>query len=385
MNKFFFYLIFLISLYPFVFNVSGETITSNYFFLILIFFKLFHSKKVIINNYFIPIFLFYLSLIFILSTSYQIEFLSFFPRRVSSFLVFLFFFIFSFVRVEEKDFLYFKNSLVIISLFYSFKSAFLYVLNPDLGYALKSLVGSQRFGFILVFSFFILLFSDTYFKKFKVLLLFSSFVLLLGIFLTFSRSSIVSLFFGFSFIFLEKFTFNFKNILYIFSFCIICFLFILFYQDFLVVSFYAERLFGINGSNDYTPYNLTDSNSSEGYRINLFKKILFYCLNNPFTGSGFLGTWILSNDLSGSAHSQHFDILFRIGFIGFFIFYFYQFKMVLFYRKYDKGIFYGLTAVFVYGFFHETFKMSYGTFLFSFLFSIFINRPKWILNYKKPL
>ena len=58
-------------------------------------------------------------------------------------------------------------------------------------------------------------------------------------------------------------------------------------------------------------YDIANPASSEGIRFYLAKEIGKFVLFNPFTGSGFLGSWILFNDLAGSAHNQYLDVLLR--------------------------------------------------------------------------
>ncbi len=58
-------------------------------------------------------------------------------------------------------------------------------------------------------------------------------------------------------------------------------------------------------------------------------------------------------------HSQYFDVLFRVGIIGFIIYFITIYRIIKFYKKNDLSIFIGLLSFLIIGIFHETFKLSY--------------------------
>ena len=99
-------------------------------------------------------------------------------------------------------------------------------------------------------------------------------------------------------------------------------------------------------------------------------------------GSGFLGSWILTTVPENSAHSQYFDIFFRTGFLGFILWFLLTLKIIIRLYKIDKALFYGFLSIIIFGFFNETFKLSYGAFIYSFCLAYtfqYTNRNK--LNY----
>ena len=102
----------------------------------------------------------------------------------------------------------------------------------------------------------------------------------------------------------------------------------------------------------------------------MFEKILDFIAIHPLTGSGYLGVWTLFDELSGSAHSQYFDVLFRVGIFGFIVYIVLIKRVVSYLLKCDKSLFYGFVGVLFYGFFHETFKLSHGGFLLAFLLAL---------------
>jgi len=108
----------------------------------------------------------------------------------------------------------------------------------------------------------------------------------------------------------------------------------------------------------------------------LLSKILNYVFSHPFTGSGFLGCWIMFENLQCSAHNQYADVLFRVGFIGFLIYIYILFKILKFLKIYHKDLFFGLTGVIIYGFFHETFKLSQGAFILTFLIGMMMTAQR---------
>jgi hypothetical protein len=119
-----------------------------------------------------------------------------------------------------------------------------------------------------------------------------------------------------------------------------------------------------------TTFSSTDVNSSLGYRVILWSDVLDFMFSdfNILTGSGFLGVWSMDSKY-GSAHSQYIDVFYRVGII-FFIWYLIITLRIFFYLfKTDKALFAGVLAVAFYGIFHETYKLSHGAFIFSFLYA----------------
>jgi len=118
---------------------------------------------------------------------------------------------------------------------------------------------------------------------------------------------------------------------------------------------------------------MKDKGTSVGYRVFMHKKVLEYVMKHPFLGSSFLGVWVLSEDKVGSAHSQYLDVLFRIGLIAFLVYIFFIIKVAFFLFKTDLGLFFGFMGFLFFGLFHETIKLSQGSFVFAFLFSMWAN------------
>jgi O-antigen ligase len=104
----------------------------------------------------------------------------------------------------------------------------------------------------------------------------------------------------------------------------------------------------------------SDPRDSIGYRIIIFKEIANFVAHNSFTGSGFLGCWVMFDNLSCSTHNQYSDVLFREGLVSFFIYIYLLFRILKYLRTTNRDLFFGLVGILIYGVVHETFKLSHG-------------------------
>jgi O-antigen ligase len=135
-----------------------------------------------------------------------------------------------------------------------------------------------------------------------------------------------------------------------------------------VFEFYFQNLFSLTQPTGLPTFVLASNPAtSEGFRISMFLLIMEFISNNPFTGTGYLGVWILSESHSGSAHVQMLDVLLRTGILGFIAYVFLIYKLLRFLYERESGLFWGLIGILVYGVFHETFKDSQGGFILAFL------------------
>jgi hypothetical protein len=136
---------------------------------------------------------------------------------------------------------------------------------------------------------------------------------------------------------------------------------------------------------EITPFQkrLSNKGTSIGYRAFMHKKVYEEILKKPLTGSAFLGVWSMFESKKGSAHSQYLDVLFRVGILGFIIYMIFLFKVTLALLKIDIGLFLGLIAIIFVGLVHETFKLSQGGFMYSFLFGIWAQRAILSKNDRK--
>ena len=368
----FYTLLFVIFLYPFSITLSNEDgASANYLFILFPLLLGLHDKKFVKpKSFWLLSFVIFL-LIFFLSIFYQYNLISFITRRVISFFLFMSIFTYMFIKIDKNMVTAFKYSLIVISFFFSIFTLYKFILlgASDLGFGAKGEVGSQRYGFVYVLALCILFFENKIFKPIKYFIII---IIGIGLLLTFSRSGLLA-------IMLTIFAITFSSIIKWFKIpstkgLLIGLLLISFFILFLVLinkkypiifDFFYQRLFSYFDNNSSSQIDL-DQDSSEGYRVYMLKKVINFTLFNPLTGSGYLGVWILFEDQSGSAHGQLVDVLFRTGFLGFIFYLIILYKLLFFYYKTYSGFFWGIFGVIIYGFFHETFKMTQVAFILAF-------------------
>jgi O-antigen ligase len=387
------YLIFLFTaaLYPFSINIKGDGVSANYIYILfpLLFLMRNRGKIYLPNNIFAGYILIF-SAIFFIALIYQLSYIQYLERRIISFLIFMSIFSLIFIKIDDRMIASFKVSLILISLILSFKSIFLYFSlgGYELGFAAKDLVGSQRIGFIYIVAVWLLFFYKSLGWKSNSIKYFFLVILIMGILLTFSRSSIIALIGSFSLYLIYKLKNRTKQSYKLRIRILINMFFILFITlgvglfliDHIaeIINFYVSRLFVLKAPDGENFWQLGDPESSEGYRVFMLGKILEFVANNPFTGSGFLGVWIMFDDGSGSSHNQFTDVLFRTGIFGFIAYCALLYQLLAFLMRKAPEFFWGMLGVVIYGFMHETFKESQGGFLLAFLIGMF---SSWIRDH----
>ena len=319
---------FCICLFPFSITLLGSGASASYFFLFIPFFLLIKFGKIKNPGSDINLIIFIFTIFFFLNAFLQIDYWELTIRKIISFLLFFSVFCLVFFDISKNMERSFLIAIVLVSLFFSLRSIY-YLVQLDLnavGFAAKGEVGSQRFGFIYLMAFWIVFFYKPIKMYHAWLKVASMSILLLGIFLTFSRSSIIGLIFS---VFIYMFFFmKLSNVLKIKNFLwlilllpIVIYLIYRFNIDLILIlifDFFWERMFSLltfSEAKSVELLNFSNPESSEGYRLFLIQKIINYSSSN-FLGSGFLGIWIILDDFIGSAHGQYNDILFRTGFFG---------------------------------------------------------------------
>jgi O-antigen ligase len=375
-------LIFVIFLLPLKY-ISG--ISSNYLFilypLILVLFK----NKIVIPHKYVLIAITFYFILFLIGILTQSDLSQFFIRRILSFLIFMSIFSFLFISIDQDKISAFKISIVLYSLYFIIPSIGVYFFAGASGIEdnIKEQFGSQRYGFIYLMAFWIV-YLDTpkempwsSILKYIVLTL-----LLIGILMTFSRSSVASLLMSLIIYVLYGIYNNKKSFsetikrLFVFVFSCICLFFVVYLLSPRFIEFFNATFFSILLDKGIEGFDVLNNNSSIGYRLYMFDKIMNFISENLLTGSGYLGVWVLFDNLSGSAHNQYTDVLFRVGIFGFIIYILFIKRMTYYLFKYDKSLFFGFTGVLFYGLFHETFKLSHGGFLFAFLLALAFQKNK---------
>lgn len=359
-------LVAIASLVPFTFETEQAGFFINYFYIALLFLPFMRYRYTETGTILILIYTF----IFIAGIFKMLNNDLYYALRVTmSYVVFIFPFLLVFARIEDSYFQKFKDAVIFVSLLYALMMLYTLISIGYSGdfYATKDQMGSNRFGFVLIFAFFILLYEEKYRLLVKIIFLT---ILVVGLVLTFSRSSIVAFVVALGVMAFMNFRrINFKYIFGAGVFAII--LAIVFRETIIgqIVDFFSKYLLS------YKDYNLVSSKTSEGYRVYVLKQILTYVLNHPIFGSNYAGLYLLYDEYSvsgASSHNQYTDVLLRTGVVGLFFFMYALLKMTIFYFKNQSGIFYGLVGILVYGFFHETFKLAHGSFIFGMLFSYYL-------------
>jgi O-antigen ligase len=366
---------FVLSLMPIVVgDESGVGVSVNYVFMLYpLGVALFAGQLRRPPKIYLFVMTFY-ALVFTVGAIYQLDALSDFLRRLSSFALFIGIFSFMFIRIEPWMVNAFKAAIVIAGGYFALSSVIVFFISggSNLGFDAKNVVGNQRYGFVYLAAFWIAYLWRPSASLQKILKLGLTFIALAGLALTFSRASIVALLGSFA-IFtiwsLRGITLGklFKGALLTVAGGALAFFLTVTYFP-VVLDFFDERLFLFLSNSNAVSDHLTTASTSEGQRLRVWAAILDYVSQNPLTGAGFLGVWIIQDEAGlASAHNQYFDVLFRTGVIGFLIYLGLLFQAARFLHSREPDLFWGLVGTFVYGFFHETFKESQGAFLLTFV------------------
>tara|TARA_B100000795_G_C22798649_1_gene440664 strand:+ start:1842 stop:3176 length:1335 start_codon:yes stop_codon:yes gene_type:complete len=408
--------LFFLCLLQFSLKIDGTGVSANYLYMFFPFIFMIPSlERRLIFRREVALIISVLTIIYLLRIPFEIfESDPKILRRFGSFLVFIFPLTLAFIEFKKRDLYLFKMAVLLVCIFYGFHKMILF-FTLILGYEsyflleislrrdgignfwgdtldgirtinLKGIVGSQRFGFMYIFGLFIALFEPRLF--FKRALIYQRIFLFLIIFfsciLTFSRATIVALFLAAIYLIWRKFfsrnnytaNLNFKKSLKIKVFVIVLsILFVVFiswlfyfYGDVGILSYYKTRFIQpfLIGTDSF----MTNPNSSEGYRVVLISYVIDYVTLHPLTGSAYQGLSLLFDEFNGvgSVHNQYFDVFLRVGAIGFGLWAFLLFRIFKF-CKTDNALLFGFVGILFYGLVHETFKLSYGSFIFGVLLS----------------
>jgi hypothetical protein len=397
-------LLFTFFLMPISFSIGYDKVSGNYSFILFPLIALIIKKDIQIPSKNILSIIFIYIFIFITCLAYQFEFYKFWDRRFISFILFMSMFTFFFIKIDENMCKAFKYAVILISVLYSLNSILYYFIYTFEGLGhdkIRYHVESQRYGFILLLGFWLIIFEKSETRFWFAIKILSIFIVFNGLGLTFSRSSIVGLLVSSGslfMIYLLKFNFNdlkelpYKNIINILFYLLIGTVIIA--LSYVLIPDYYYYFFAKILRISITPlhppiffpyasypfyetvfYHFYDT--SGGYRIFMIIEIFKFLSNYPLFGSGFLGVWIMFENLSAASHNQLLDVLFRTGIIGFSAFLYLLYRIIK-YNFCNKNLatFIALMGILAIGMFHETFKLSQGAFLFSFLAAQAFNHSK---------
>lgn len=385
--------LFLVSLYKFSLLIEGQGVTANYLyvFIPIAFWVMGINRRFVVRDEVVFILSFYVIIYLIGLPEDIININSDIAdpvRRLASFIVFMAPFSLAFIKFRPVDIYLFKVSIILAGMIYSLSTILEYVsLAPHYQglYSLKGEIGSQRYGFVLSFAFFIALLNDRLILRKWILVqrvLICS-ILFIGLVFTFSRSSLLALGGGFVFLVfvVAKGLFHRKNenrakhnlIPLILVLVLVASFYIVFqhYYTTNFLDFYRVRL--VDGVLNGSILKETESNpvSSGGFRYHLLTHIYEYLSAHPFFGSKYQGLYLLYDEYKGgmSSHNQYADVFLRTGFLGGALWLYLLYRVFRFFRH-DNALRIGLFSVLVFGLFQETFKLSHGSFIFGVLLSL---------------
>jgi hypothetical protein len=265
------------------------------------------------------------------------------------------------------------------------------------GFVAKDILGSSRVGFALIFCLYLNLYllsrQHSVFTSldFGALNRLVPILIIVGIFLTYSRSSIVALgctgvflfFVHLNFIFhIFKIKFRLGSLFLSLLNIVIVFVCLALLLSSSVDFFYDQiflRLFVDNTyENIVSGSNSLNGATSESERFRWWLEILRS--NAVWYGSGFNGIWKFEGFETGSTHSQYFDVLFRSGVFGLLIFL--SINTGVFLRLFwiSKLLSAGFVGFLVYGVFHETAREPIG--LLVFWICVFLSQHKCVFSPK---
>jgi O-antigen ligase len=374
-------LLFCIFLIP----ISIQGISFNYIFIAFPLWLIFKNRFIIKTPFLIQISILYYIAIFIIALIIEIfnGDTDSIIRRFASFLVFIAIFSFAFVRITDKTINSFMRAVVFSSIIGSGISIIIFFLNDGnlLGWEQKNIVGSQRYAFVYLMAFYLLYIGNVKFKS-SILHISAMCLIMMGIFLSFSRASIISLLICSVYYEFKKKNYPIKNTLSIKKRHIIFILFMALIQLMMPVTFeyYYERIINyliLGESNNYLQFN-----TSEGVRLGIWERVFTFIINNPL-GNGFLGIWSVEEvsghglERAASAHNQYIDVFFRTGFIGIVLYGAILCELFKTLRGKYIGLQVAFFSVLIYGIFHETFKESQGAFILSILIGIYSNHKSY--------
>ena len=384
MNKIFLIGLLTLFLYP----LSADGVSVNYSFVVLPLFFLLTGRPLRKPPLLFLILIGWYAIVFVIAALYQYDLHVEGFRRIASFMVFMSMFSYAIIRLDSDLVEAFKGAVILISIIMSVASVFLFLSlgGSALGFQAKDVVGTQRFGFIYILALWILYFfapSGGYGTLFR----YGSIVLILvGLLLTFSRTSVVALggtiglfALGRSVQWLRAPTLKrtTTGVAAVVGAAVLAVIILTAFP--LTYDFFESRIVEFAMDPGAVSEDLEEEGSA-GTRLAILRRVIDYVASNPVTGSGYLGVWTLFQGFAGSAHNQYADVLFRTGVVGFTAYCFLLFLIGLYLRRRDRGLFWGFLGIVFYGVFHETFKESQGAFVLTFLLGMTAQAPRAVVR-----
>jgi len=214
-------LLFYIFITPFSLNINTQGVSANYLFIFFPILVFFIKKEIAWPPKSVLIFAVFLSLIFLYGIVFEVENHHLFLRRSASFLIFMSVFALMLVKLDSDMVQSFKLALILWSLTESYNVIyeFISIDANSLGFYAKGILGSQRIGFIYLMGFWALATLKVQNNLVKIVKFVSLYIILVGLFMTYSRSSMAGLaisigvYYLYLLIYLFKSTLSFKQAL----------------------------------------------------------------------------------------------------------------------------------------------------------------------------
>lgn len=372
---------FMAFLYPVTLGDSG--IGANYGFVLLpLFTILIHGRFRRPPGALVAAMAIYTA-IFIIAALYQYEFYADADRRIASYVLFMTMFAYVFISVDDMLVAAFKTAVVAMSLILTINSVYVFFGSggSSLGYDAKDVVGTARIGFLYLMALWLLYSWTAKGTGATAVKLGSILLLVIGLLLTFSRTSILALVGSFGLFWLSKFRLwlrrpTFSGVVIAISAiaAVALAVFVVWALVPLAFEFFQDRIIDYVMDENTVEQDLANEHSTGGTRVFLWREIAAFVAANPLTGTGYLGVWTVVGEFSGSAHNQYADVLLRSGLPGFATYLLLLGAVLRYLRRIDYGLFWGFVAVLMYGMFHETFKETHGAFMLAFLVAMMAQR-----------
>lgn len=205
--------IFYIFVTPYSFGIANEGVSGNYLFLLFPVFVVLIKREIVWPPKSVILFMLLLSLIFIVGFYTKAEYSDLILRRTASFIAFMVVFSFMFVKITQQMINAFKSAIILWSLINAFLAIIDYVIldGNNSGVYGKGMFGTQRIGFVYLIGFWLVTFTNPSSYLLKVCKFIVAFIIIAGIFLTYTRTSILGFSASLAAYFFYLLAFNLRN------------------------------------------------------------------------------------------------------------------------------------------------------------------------------
>ena len=209
----FYIFLFYVFVFPYSIGIDGQGVSANYLFVFFPLIALLIKREIAWPPKSVFFFMAMLSLIFLVGSIVQVEHYDLILRRSASFFVFMSIFAFMFVRMDSDMIRAFKFTIILFTLYESSLVILIYISvnGNDIGLYGKGIFGSQRIAFVYLIGFWSLALLQVQNIALKIVKFIALYIILAGILLTYSRSSVVGLFGSIAFYFIYLVITTFKE------------------------------------------------------------------------------------------------------------------------------------------------------------------------------